>query len=499
LISEILIRIDNDTSVPLYRQIYEQLRHAILTGLLQHKTALPPSRVLADQLGVSRTVVLEAYNQLQSEGFILSRQGAKTYVNALPEPITIPAYKTGETYNVELNDKVHGLLQRVDLPLWTASDNDEQPRPIIDFKHGIPAWDQFPMGQWAQCLAETCRQSTPEQLTYAAAEGSLSLRTTIAALLRHTRSLHADPEQIIITTGATQALDILTRVLLQEGDQVVVEDPAHTVLRDLFAFSGAEVVPVPVDRDGLCVDQINDRMTGKAKPPKLIYVTPSHQFPVGVTMSLERRLQLLEWASAHHTLIVEDDYDSEFRYEGNKQSSLAGLLPAGNVIYIGSFSKSLFPSLRIGYVVLPAYLKPAFMAVKWITDRLSPVLEQEALAKFITTGKYARHIHKMSTIYAARRACLVHALKQTFGKRVTVHGAEAGLHLMVELETKLDVQHIQRMGLAGGIQIYPATEYFALQKPARPTFMLGYANLTEDQIRHGINILSQAVDHSPSC
>ncbi|MFF2089498.1 PLP-dependent aminotransferase family protein [Paenibacillus sp. NPDC058174] len=240
---------------------------------------------------------------------------------------------------------------------------------------------------------------------------------------------------------------------------VVDEDPAHTVLRDLFAFSGAEVVPVPVDRDGLCVDQINERTSEKAKPPKLIYVTPSHQFPVGVTMSLARRLQMLEWASAHHALIVEDDYDSEFRYEGNKQSSLAGLLPSGNVIYIGSFSKSLFPSLRLGYVVLPAYLKPAFMAVKWITDRLSPVLEQEALASFITTGKYARHVYKMSRIYAARRSCLVHALKQSFGKRVTVYGAEAGLHLMIELDTELDVQHIQRMSLAEGIQIYPATAY----------------------------------------
>jgi len=495
LISEVLIRIENDNSVPLYRQIYEQLRHAIITGLLQHKTALPPSRVLAEQLGVSRTVILEAYSQLQSEGFILSQQGAKTCVNAPPRPITTPAHNACGTYNIELNGKVHDLMQRADLPLWASSDN-EQHRPIIDFKHGIPAWDQFPMGQWAKCLSEACRLSTPEQLTYAAAEGSLSLRTAIAALLRHTRSLHADPDHIVITTGATQALDILTRVLLQEGDQVVVEDPAHTVLRDLFAYSGAEVVPVPIDCEGLCVDQINERTTEKAKPPKLIYVTPSHQFPVGVTMSLARRLQLLEWAGTHHALIVEDDYDSEFRYEGNKQSSLAGLLPAGNVIYIGSFSKSLFPSLRIGYVVLPAYLKPAFMAVKWITDRLSPVLEQEALAKFITTGKYARHIHKMSTIYAARRACLVHALKQAFGKRVTVHGAEAGIHLMVELETELDVQHIQRMGLAGGIQIYPATEYFALQKPARPTFMLGYANLTEDQIRHGITILSQAVTNA---
>jgi len=497
LIPEVLIRIDNDTSVPLYRQIYEQLRHAILTGLLQHETALPPSRVLAGQLGVSRTVVLEAYGQLQSEGYVLSRQGAGTCVNAPPKPVTAPATKACETYNGQLNGKVNGLIKQADLPLWAPSDK-EQPRSIIDFRHGIPAWDQFPMGQWVQCLSEACRQAAPEHLTYANAEGALSLRTEIAALLRHTRSLHANPDHIIITTGATQALDILTRVLLQEGDPVVVEDPGHPVLRDLFAYSGAEVVPVPVDRDGLCVDQMNERTIGKTKPPKLVYVTPSHQFPAGVTLSLERRLQLLEWASAHHALIVEDDYDSEFRYEGNKQSSLAGLLPSGNAVYIGSFSKSLFPSLRIGYVVLPASLKPAFLAVKWITDRLSPVLEQEALARFIRMGKYARHIRKMSRLYAARRSCLVHALKQVFGKRATVHGAEAGLHLMVELETELEVQRIQRACLAEGIRIYPATEYFALRKPARPMFLLGYANLSEDQIRHGIRILSQVVDRAPS-
>ncbi|MFF2089499.1 GntR family transcriptional regulator [Paenibacillus sp. NPDC058174] len=223
MISEILIRIDNDATVPLYRQIYEQLRHTILTGLLQHKTALPPSRVLAEQLGVSRTVVLEAYSQLQGEGFILSQQGSKTYVNAPSEPVTILANKTSETYNAELNSKVLDLMQRAaDLPLWTASDN-KQPRPIIDFKHGIPAWDQFPMEQWANCLSEACRQSTPEHLTYAAAEGSLSLRLAIAVLLRHTRSLNADPDHIIITTGATQALDILSRVLLQEGDRLLMK------------------------------------------------------------------------------------------------------------------------------------------------------------------------------------------------------------------------------------------------------------------------------------
>lgn len=493
---ELLLTLEYESAVPLFRQLYERLRHAIIHGLLKEGEALPPSRTLCATLGISRTVVLEAYGQLQAEGFVDARRGSRTYVTYKRDQVrheTEPLPPMG----VECNERVASLLAQDDAPLWIGENRKKKASQLdlIDFQHGVPAYDAFPIKTWSRCLVAASGSAGPDMLGYAPAEGSPALRAEIARMLRHSRSLHAEPEQIVVTTGATQALDILSRVLLGPGAQVFLEDPSHPVLRKLFAFAMADVVSIPVDRGGLRVDRMDAYAGGKDAGTKLVYVTPSHQFPLGVTMSLERRLQLLDWANRHGSFIVEDDYDSEFLYEGHKLSSLAGLLHSRNVIYVGSFSKILYPALRIGYAVLQDdTLKSAFLAVKWISDRLTPTLEQEALALFMQSGGYARHIKAMNALYAERRACLVDSLRASFGSRIVLHGSEAGLHLTVELESDMSERDIARHALAEGVIVYPAADYFKLENPVKPSFLLGYAALTPNQIRKGVAVLYRIVN-----
>ncbi|MEK4105087.1 PLP-dependent aminotransferase family protein [Paenibacillus sp. FSL L8-0493] len=486
---ELLITLDKQRPIPLSRQIYEQVRNAIHSGALSGGDSLPPSRTLANQLEVSRSVILQSYELLQAEGYLEMRKGAGTYIAGLPVEEKDPQ-DSENPYNF--------ITKGPDFLTLNPSsiiENDLN-TVLCNFRHGVPAWDAFPMDQWQKALMNACRRASPDTLGYGPAEGSLGLRQEIARLLRSTRSMPVVPEQIVITSGATQALDILSRIFVSKGDDVIVEDPSHNVVREIFSFAGAVVTPIRVDLEGICVDELQascDHIKeGPHKKPKLAYVTPSHQFPFGVTLSMKRRVQLLEWAKANQAFIIEDDYDSEYRYEGPKLSSLAGLDVDGRVIYVGSFSKVLFPSLRIGYVVLPPTLIQPFLAVKWITDRMSSALDQEALAEFIQNGHYARHVTQMGKLYAARRACLVKSLDAEFGSRVRYYGEEAGLHLLIELESGAEEHRIAELALRYGVRVYPASSYFVGSKPQGPVFLLGYSNLTENQIKMGVNRLMLA-------
>ncbi|MEK5179343.1 PLP-dependent aminotransferase family protein [Paenibacillus odorifer] len=486
---ELLITLDKQRPIPLSRQIYEQVRNAIHSGALSGGDSLPPSRTLANQLEVSRSVILQSYELLQAEGYLEMRKGAGTYIAGLPVEEKDPQ-DSENPYNF--------ITKGPDFLTLNPSsiiENDLN-TVLCNFRHGVPAWDAFPMDQWQKALMNACRRASPDTLGYGPVEGSLGLRQEIARLLRSTRSMPVVPEQIVITSGATQALDILSRIFVSKGDHVVVEDPSHNVVREIFSFAGAVVTPIRVDLEGISVDELQascDHIKeGPHKKPKLAYVTPSHQFPFGVTLSMKRRVQLLEWAKANQAFIIEDDYDSEYRYEGPKLSSLAGLDVDGRVIYVGSFSKVLFPSLRIGYVVLPPTLIQPFLAVKWITDRMSSALDQEALAEFIQNGHYARHVTQMGKLYAARRACLVKSLDAEFGSRVRYYGEEAGLHLLIELESGAEEHRIAELALRYGVRVYPASSYFVGSKPQGPVFLLGYSNLTENQIKVGVNRLMLA-------
>ncbi|WP_339282053.1 PLP-dependent aminotransferase family protein [Paenibacillus sp. FSL H8-0282] len=486
---DLLITLDKQRPIPLSRQIYEQVRNAIHSGALSGGDSLPPSRTLANQLEVSRSVILQSYELLQAEGYLEMRKGAGTYIAGLPVEEKDPQ-DSENPYNF--------ITKGPDFLTLNPSsiiENDLN-TVLCNFRHGVPAWDAFPMDQWQKALMNACRRASPDTLGYGPVEGSLGLRQEIARLLRSTRSMPVVPEQIVITSGATQALDILSRIFVSKGDHVIVEDPSHNVVREIFSFAGAVVTPIRVDLEGISVDELqvscDTIKEGPHKKPKLAYVTPSHQFPFGVTLSMKRRVQLLEWAKANQAFIIEDDYDSEYRYEGPKLSSLAGLDVDGRVIYVGSFSKVLFPSLRIGYVVLPPTLIQPFLAVKWITDRMSSALDQEALAEFIQNGHYARHVTQMGKLYAARRACLVKSLDAEFGSRVRYYGEEAGLHLLIELESNAEEYRIAELALRYGVRVYPASSYFVGSKPQGPVFLLGYSNLTENQIKMGVNRLMLA-------
>ncbi|WP_433942884.1 PLP-dependent aminotransferase family protein [Paenibacillus sp. SN-8-1] len=488
MVQELLIDIDKTMNIPLNRQIYVQIRKAILSGTLHKGDTIPPTRQLAEQLEVSRSVIIQAYEQLQAEGYLIMKKGSGTFVadNAV--------LHLSQSKN-ELNRK------KVDsnLNLFDCSSNEtakkDQFSVMYDFRHGVPAWDVVPMDQWQKSLIRTCRKATPELLGYGPAEGSLALRKEIARLLRSSRSIPVEPEQIVITTGATQALDILARLFIKPGDQVIAEDPAHSFLRDIFHLSGAKIVPVPVDQQGLCVDQMDKLVIPQgqgAGPAKLVYVTPSHQFPTGVTLSLERRLELLDWAEREGAYIIEDDYDSEYRYVGKKVSALAGLDVSSRIVYVGSFSKILFPALRIGYAVLPHALIQPFLRIKQITDRMTPIIEQEALADFIRNGQYAKHVNQMGKLYATKRSALVLALEREFGQRVRYFGDQAGLHLLIEIDSSASEESIAARAMNYGVRVYPAGGYFSRFKPDNPTFVLGYSNLCEEQIDVGIRCFAQA-------
>lgn len=491
---ELLIKLDKTFQISLNRQIYEQIRKAIVQGTLRVGDAIPPTRLLAEQLHISRSVVIQAYEQLQAEGYLVMKKGSGTFIADNAVCISKDKMiKPNEDYNVSTN--AANMIPFVHSPL--AANVDPAGSILYDFRHGVPAWDAFPIDRWQKVLAEACRKATPEILGYGPAEGSYALRQEVARLLRSTRSIPVVPEQIIITTGATQALDMISRLFVKSGDQVVVEDPAHTVLREIFSFSGGEVISVPVDADGLRVQEIESsraKFSEKNGKVKLIYVTPSHQFPAGMTMSLQRRVELLYYARKQQTFIIEDDYDSEYRYVGQKVSALAGLDSGGRVIYVGSFSKTLFPALRIGYVVLPSTLIEPFLAMKWITDRMSPMLEQEALAEFIKSGQYAKHVNQMGKLYATRRNCLVQCLERHFQGRVNFFGDEAGLHLLVQIKTTASEKAIEEQAYKYGVKVYSAGEYYVTSKPDRATFLLGYANLTEHQINEGIERFADAED-----
>lgn len=491
---ELVITLDRTSPPPLHRQVYEKIRQQIVTGLLKSGDAIPPSRLLAEQLEVSRTVVVQAYEQLECEGFLECIRGSGTFVS-------------DQAPSVPLQESVKALKQSVRSAEFEISDlltlKRSTPPPNrredvrYDFRHGAPAWDHLPMTAWRRLHSRVCASALPDTLGYGPAEGSLELRTEIARMLRHSRGIATTENELIIATGATQALDMVSRVLLSENDIVLVEDPTHPVLRDIFRFAGANIIPIPVDNDGLCVNKIDNILSengiaATTTKNKLIYVTPSHQFPSGVTMSSRRKVELLNWAYQNNAVIVEDDYDSDYRFDGPRISALAGLDTADRVIYIGTFSKVLFPALRIGYMRVPQSLLQPVVSVKWLADRLTPTLEQEILAMFMSSGQYTTHVRRMTRLYAERRTALVEGLTKCFGSRVTIVGSQAGLHVLVGLASTASEAEIVQSAESMGVRIYPASPYYLRNMPTRPQFLMGYGSLSEKQIREGIHLLHQA-------
>ncbi|MBE9111770.1 PLP-dependent aminotransferase family protein [Nodosilinea sp. LEGE 07298] len=476
------LALDSHSPVPYYQQIYEALRQAILAGRLSAQQRLPSTRALASSLGVSRATVTQSYDQLLSEGYLQTVVGSGTYVcDQLPDDLLhTPGLEVASALpSPPVSLSVYGrrLVDFADRPT-------PEPDAPISFRYGRPALDQFPLALWRQLLSRHCRQG--DWLDYATDPmGYWPLRCAIAAHLSQARAVHCQPDHILITNGTQQALDLATRVLVSAGDAIALEEPSYLSARSVFTSQGAILHPVPVDESGLNVDAL----TQLTAPIRLVYVTPSHQFPTGAVLSLPRRLALLAWAQQRGSLIFEDDYDSEYRYTGRPIPALQGLGNGQSVLYVGTFSKVLFPSLRVGYMVLPSALVPVFRRAKWLSDRQVPGLEQAVLADFIAAGHLERHIRRMRSIYDQRRQALVTALTQHFGDRVTILGENAGLHVMVRFQTQIPDADLIAKAAQVGVGLISASPQYLGPSPGHE-FIFSYTELDESAIVVGVKRLT---------
>jgi GntR family transcriptional regulator / MocR family aminotransferase len=456
-------------------EIYRQLRRAILDGRLPPGGRLPPTRELARRLSVSRTTVAVAYDRLVGEGFLTARVGAGTYVSDGLAGVARRARRAG------------GALRP--RPVWDSVEPFVFEREAeFDFRPGIPDARLFPYQTWRRLLARELNPAAVGAGHYADPAGHLGLRRAIARHLGVARGVQANTEEVVVTNGTQQAVDIVARVLLAPGDRVAVEDPCYGPPRQLLQTLGARVTGVPVDDQGLVVDAI---------PPgtRLVCVTPSHQFPLGMAMSLPRRMALLAWAQRHHAAIVEDDYDSEFRYGDRPIEPLQTLDASGRVIYVGSFSKTMLATLRLGFVVAPASLRDALRAAKRLSDWHTALPPQAALARFIEQGFFARHLRKMRAVYQARHQRIADTLAHRFARHLEVVPSAAGLHLTAVARTASseELDTVLRRASAAGVELQSLSMY-GVAAPAPPGLVLGYGANPTDRVDHGLDRLRRCFD-----
>lgn len=475
-------------SVPLYRQLYEQLRNIILNGQLPPGTKLPSTRGLSDELSIARNTVLNAYDQLLAEGYLKGRVGSGTYVaSELPD----------ELLQVRANANLSGISNRATRTLSRQGDlvsrsSVSEPHDFAvpkAFRPGLMAMSVFPFKLWARLWGRQWRRRSLDLLGYGDPTGYRPLRLITAEYLNATRGIRCDADQIIVVAGSQQALSIATRVLLNEDDVVWMEDPGYPGAHAAFRGAGARVIPIPVDTQGLDIE--HGVLHGDNA--RLVYATPSHQYPLGVTMTLSRRLELLDWSRRSNAWILEDDYDSEFRYTGMPLAALKGLDTEGRVIYIGSFSKMLFPSLRLGYMVVPPDLVDTFAATRALIDRGSSSLDQAVLAEFISEGHFTRYVRRARMLYAERQEALVDAAIDKLGGMLEVPPSDSGMHLVGWLPEGLDDLIAYKKAAQHNVEAPPLSVYYT-EPPERGGLLLGYTGVDPCEIKEGVNRLALALE-----
>lgn len=480
------IVVDSTSPVPLTQQVYEELRQLILSGKLQAGEKIPSSRALAEHLGISRPTVTEAFEQLLAEGYVQARHGSGTFVSKdLPD-----GKKTVKSSRQRLSSKT----PRLQLSKYGRSieARPATPRSLpeceISFYYGRPAFEEFPLGEWARSLWRHARLPDIRTMDYASdARGHASLRQAIAEFVHRHRGIECNAGQVLVAMGLQQALDLVTRLHVEPGDTVVVENPSYPGAWDTFTAHGGELLPVPVDESGLIVDRLPD---AKTRECKLVYLTPSHQFPTGAVLSLARRLELLAWAARAGALIFEDDYDSEYRYEGRPIQALKALDQHGSVIYVGNFNQVMFPGLNLCYLILPEHLVELYESARWLAGEQLPVQVQAAVASFMQDGHLDRHIRRLRALYGERRQTLLDALSRHLGKRVSVSGDNAGVFVLARFTTKLSDRAIIEAASKTGVGLI-STKDFYLGPAHGKEFILGYGNLTARQVEEGVRRLAR--------
>lgn len=483
---------DKNNEIPLYRQIYERIQTAILNGKFSSRMRLPSSRDLAKQLGVSRITVVNAYEQLLAEGYLEGKIGAGTFVaSQIPEDLLQISKSEGKNKSANIspeNVKISAFAKRLTETQSKISRFQSSPNPL-PFKNGLTAVSEFPFNIWEKIATSVYRRSRYKISGYGEAAGYRPLREAVAAHFAASRGVHCDVEQIFITNGAQQALDLIGRILLEADDKVWIEDPCYQEAFGVFYSNGAQIIPVSVDAEGFDLAEAK-RQSDAAK---LVYITPSHQYPTGVTMSLARRLSLLEWARTNQAWIIEDDYNSEFRYAGRPLASLQNLDNFGRVIYVGTFSKTIFPALRLGCLIVPKNLIEIFTAARALCDCHSPIFEQAILADFISEGHFARHLRRMRTLYEKRQHFLVAEAEKNLSEFLKISKAQSGMHLIGWLAEGLDEKQVAAKAFEKGLNLTPLSSYCITNK-LPPGVILGYTGFDEKQIRQGIGKLKQVLE-----
>jgi GntR family transcriptional regulator / MocR family aminotransferase len=484
------IRLNASLPVPLYKQLYERLRGAILAGQLERGTRLPSTRTLADELGVSRNTTALAYEQLLLEGYLESQVGFGTVVSRnLPATLLHDHAERSQPRGKDAQEKEPARLASHVRSLQEILYTDRIAGGIgVPFRGGEPALDLFPYNLWARLIARRARQSLSDLGYYQSRAGYQPLREAIAAHIGITRGVRCTPEQIILTAGSQGAIDLALRTLLDPDDAVWIENPGYSGAQGALVAARARLVPVPVDEQGIDVE------IGRQRCPdaRMVFTTPSHQFPTGVTMSLSRRLALLEYAEQSGMWILEDDYDSEYRFSGRPLEALYGLDQAGRVIYIGTFSKTLFPTLRLGYLVAPLELIDPLLAMRRVIDVHVPYMEQMALTDFLEEGHFARHLRHMLQHYTQRRNLLHQELTTHLSDLLEVYVPEAGMHLVGWLPPDKDDRYASDLAFHVGIEAAPISKY-SLEPLPRGGLLFGYAGTNEETIRREVKKLAAAL------
>ncbi|MFD0960717.1 MocR-like pyridoxine biosynthesis transcription factor PdxR [Paenibacillus chungangensis] len=461
--------VDRTSTTSLTVQVYEQLRKRILQKELREGERLLSSRELASSIGVSRNIIMEVYDRLLAEGYLEVRPQSGTYIAA------------GSHFPTAAVD------DGCEETLPPAAGSKQLAEGKIDFRAAHPAADYFPRAIWGRLAKEVCTHTPERAFGYASPEGTPELREMLARYLQLARGVRCHPDQIVITSGATQALHLITDLLSKDKQaRIAVEDPVTDEMRTIFTYAGASLIPVPVDDKGIRPEELPEH-----ERPDFIFVIPSHQFPLGGTLPIQRRIQLIEYARRMDCFIVEDDYDSEFTYEGAPVHSLQGLDPE-RVIYVGTFSKILSPALRIGYAVLPIQYVEAYRRLKWFADRHTSTLEQLVLARFMDEGCFDRHIRRMRKIYRKRRETLVSALRRHLpGARIL--GESAGMHLVVEIPgvrfTPARIRQIREQN----VLVYAVEDYAIVKGRHESRIVMGYGALPPEAIQEGVACLAKAL------
>lgn len=458
-------------------RLYACLRAAILSGKSEEGTRLLPSRALADELSMARNSVLYAYERLASEGFVVGRRQGTVVARAGLQQA--PAQTPAQAQALTLSKRVAHIER--------PGNGMDDPLPFLP---GSPALDEFPLAQWRRCMERAWRNVGPAQLGYMPVEGNVALRQAIAEYLRVSRGVRCEAAQVFITDGTQNGLDLCARTLADAGDNAWVENPGYNGARCAFQAANLRLVPIPVDADGLAPRPEHWRDT----PPRLIYITPSHQYPLGAVMSLERRLALVAQARAAGAWIIEDDYDSEFRHQGAPLSAVQGLAEDAPVIYLGTFSKVMFPALRIGFMVVPPALAPVLRRTAGALMLRGRVAEQLALADFIEAGHFTRHLRRMRRLYAERRAALQDALERHLGGVLTVSGGAGGMHLSVRLDVPIADTEVSRVGRTRGLVLRPLSRFCLPDtQGAYNGLVLGYGGVPAAQMEGLVRTLGEVI------